>query len=488
MPKRVPPATPPTSRPPTKVKSPAFADPRPTPDPTTFVVKHPSDAPFYAKIDAFNAKHGIQPLKFPAPRGGVEPQLTLAQVLGNNAQIVNTIQASGELVFHALGDCGNTTGPASQNEVVDKMLGDFDEVTNTGIPQFHLLLGDVVYSFGETKYYYDQFYAPYRDYPAPILAAAGNHDGMAPPDVNAPALEGYLRNFCAQDFEVMPEAGGLSRTAQIQPGVFFTLEAPFVTILVLYSNALEDPGVIADATGSPSVIGTAQLAFLEAALTRLKRTQYKGAILLAHHHPPYTLAKHGWSVQMQQQIDAVCAKVGLWPHADLAGHAHNYQRFTRHRSDGTEIPYVVCGNGGHAPLQRLNKANGGVTLRAPQVIQNANPKAASLPPSPLNDQVVFENYDDASYGYLRVIVNAQQLRIEYHPASDGTEVKTPDDFVTIDLATRKRVQFVAPALGRPQQAQAVAATAATAEAQGSAKSSAAKRAKKASARPTKRKK
>jgi hypothetical protein len=45
---------------------------------------------------------------------------------------------------------------------------------------------------------------------------------------------------------VTPEAGGLSRTAQIQPGVFFTFEAPFVRILILYSNTLEDPGVIAD--------------------------------------------------------------------------------------------------------------------------------------------------------------------------------------------------------------------------------------------------
>ena len=34
-----------------------------------------------------------------------------------------------------------------------------------------------------------------------------------------------------------------------------------------------------------------------------------------------------------------------------------------------------------------------------------------------------------------------QLRIEYHPASDGTGAKTPDDFVTVDLATRKLVHF-----------------------------------------------
>ena len=44
-----------------------------------------------------------------------------------------------------------------------------------------------------------------------------------------------------------------------------------------------------------------------------------------------------------------------------------------------------------------------------------------------NDTVTFENYDDKSYGYLRILVNAQQLRIEYHPASDGATTKTPDE-------------------------------------------------------------
>ena len=51
------------------------------------------------------------------------------------------------------------------------------------------------------------------------------------------------------------------------------------------------------------------------------------------------------------------------------------------------------------------------------------------------DRVVFENYDDQNFGYLRVIVDAKQLRIEYHPADDGAAAKTPDDSVTVDLAT-----------------------------------------------------
>jgi hypothetical protein len=39
------------------------------------------------------------------------------------------------------------------------------------------------------------------------------------------------------------------------------------------------------------------------------------------------------------------------------------------------------------------------------------------------------------------VVTPSQLRIEYQQASDGTDAKTPDDFVTVDLATRKLVHF-----------------------------------------------
>jgi hypothetical protein len=54
-----------------------------------------------------------------------------------------------------------------------------------------------------------------------------------------------------------------------------------------------------------------------------------------------------------------------------------------------------------------------------------------------------------------VIVNAEQLRIEYHAASVGTAVKAPDDSVTIDLATRMRTIYVANDLGLPASAEAV---------------------------------
>ena len=132
---------------------------------------------------------------------------------------------------------------------------------------------------------------------------------------------------------------------------------------------------------------------------------------------------------MLDDIDAACQASGVWPHAVISGHAHNYQRFTRNKS-GRETPFVVCGNSGHG-ISALTK-KGTTALRTPQ----AQPSLSDG-----SDNVVFENYDDQDFGYLRIIANTAQLRIEYHPASDGEDAKTPDDAVTVDLTTYKLTPF-----------------------------------------------
>ncbi len=413
------------------VDQPVFGQPVATVDPTHFVVQHANDSQNYKTLDALNAKHALQPLPFPAPRGLPEPVLTLAETLGaRGADVVAAATKAGQIVFHSVGDTGNTRGPDPQNLVADKMFSDFDEEKPKEAPLFFFHLGDVIYNFGEAVYYYDQFYDPYRNYPAPILALAGNHDGMVAPNTHAVTLSAFLDNFCKPEFEITPEAGGLSRTAQIQPGVFFTFEAPFVRILALYSNTLEDPGVISSQDGQFPELNDSQLDYLRAALTRAQKEKFAGALLLAHHHPAYTAgAKHGWSIDMSARIDAICDEVGLWPHAVLSAHAHNYQRFTRTRGD-TQIPYIIAGNGGHGLAKLTRKKDG--PLRVPKEIEA---------PAKGKDLIVLENYDDQDYGYLRIIATASQLRIEYHPASDGANAKTPDDSVTIDLAGRTIVHY-----------------------------------------------
>lgn len=142
------------------------------------------------------------------------------------------IHANGQIVFHSVGDTGNVKGPEAGDDVADKMCADYDDTDAKSVPLFFYHLGDVIYNFGEDEYYYDQFYDVYRN-PAPIFAIAGNHDGMVPPKSKQTSLESFLENFCQADKPPhrTPEAGGLARTAQIQPGVYFTLDAPFVRIL-----------------------------------------------------------------------------------------------------------------------------------------------------------------------------------------------------------------------------------------------------------------
>jgi hypothetical protein len=426
---------------PIPTKTPRFAEPPPTPDPTKFTVKHGSDAKVYKILDSL--KETLQPRPFPVAETD-EPTLKLEEAYGaKGPQIVSEIDATGQIVFHAVGDTGNTKGPKDEDLVADKMVSDFNESQTNAVPSFFYHLGDVVYSFGETTYYYDQFYDPYRNYPAPIFAIPGNHDGMVAPYSPAKTLSAFVENFCAtgQPPHKTPESGQLVRTAQIQPGVYFTLEVPFVRLLGLYSNCLEDPGVISDQGGAyPSLkdVGDVQLKFLEAALQRVKKEKFTGAVLIAVHHPPYvavvrstgmTTGNHGSSTEMLKEIDSICTKTGVWPHAVLSGHAHNYQRFTR-RQDNRETPFIVAGNGGHAV--RSLTGHGIPALRTPSAVPSlSNGK----------DEIVFENYDDTEYGYLRLIVDSKQLRIEYHPASDRDAAKTPDDFVTVDLASRKLVHY-----------------------------------------------
>jgi hypothetical protein len=416
---------------------PEFAQPHPTPAPGKFRTPHASDQPAYDILDKLQAEHALKPLAFPSSRGGPEPVLKLEDVWGKEGEnVIKAVTTAGQIVFHAVGDTGNTRSLHPQESVADKMESDFYDEDPHNKPVFFFHLGDVVYSFGEAMYYYDQFYEPYRNYPAPIVAIAGNHDGMVAPGSTATSLDAFLQNFCAATFAHTAESGGLDRTSMIQPGVYYTFEAsPLLRIICLYSNTLEDPGVISSQKGTFPSVTDVQLDYLKRALKRVKDEKFAGALIIALHHPIYTSGtNHGGSPIVLQEIDCACQETGVWPHALLSGHAHSYQRYTR-KTKEMEIPHMIAGNGGHALVRLVRKKDGGV-IRTPVELPDL---------SKSGDTVVFENYDDTGYGYLRIIVTKEQLRIEYHPASDGRVAKTPDDHVTVSLKERKIVYFdVAP--------------------------------------------
>jgi hypothetical protein len=123
---------------------PVFAQPQPSPDPTTF--KNPVTDQNYTEIA------NLEPVPQPVD-GAVEPILTLAQAYGSAGEAkVTAIQQAKQIVFHSVGDTGSVIGPDTQSLVADKMVSDFDEENSADVPSFFFHLGDVVYYFGEGQY------------------------------------------------------------------------------------------------------------------------------------------------------------------------------------------------------------------------------------------------------------------------------------------------------------------------------------------------
>ncbi len=399
-----------------------YADPKPTLDPTGFRQNNNSAA-YYKSPYFLVHKSQVQPI--PKPRQDTPQPVVLEDFLP--PEMISAIKSAGSISFHATGDTGAAKVSRNQNaatalahecNVADSMVND---IKNGGAnpPAFFFHLGDVVYNFGEAQYYYDQFYEPYREYDRPIFAIPGNHDGMvfgqgsSAPQV--PSLDAFLTNFCAAAPGPSPDGGGLVRSVMTQPGVYFTLDAPFVSIIGLYSNVLEGPGVLSS-QGHHFPLSDDQLTFLENELIRLKdlRQNDPRAVIIAVHHPPLSAdAKHGGSTGEQQDLDNACKAANFWPDAVLSGHAHLYQRFTR-RAKGKEAPYVVCGSGGFAvtpPMQKLPAAGttfGDHTLEKGPILE---------------------------FGYLLVESDGKTLTINFKSVKNNTV--TLADSVSVDLGTGK---------------------------------------------------
>jgi hypothetical protein len=352
----------------------------------------------------------------PAPR--VQPPvMDLSAVLPASA--IAAIQKAGQLVFHTVGDTGGVVKAEPQLAVADAMAADLNGKTyTTGLPAFFFHLGDVVYYFGQQEYYPEQFYDPYRNYNGPIFAIPGNHDGVLYKNESVPySLSAFIDNFCA----VTPAIGasGFARTTMTQPGAYFVLTAPFVRVIGLYSNTGESVGVL-----SGGVVGEDQITFLQqqlvAALTSRKAdttNQNPEALILTVHHPPFTGASdHFPSASMLQAIDACCQQAGIWPDLVLSGHAHLYERYTRTmKADGSQIPYIVAGNGGYYNLSKL-KTNAQGDKPTPR--QQTEPDGQG-------NTITLEQFNDSSYGFLRVTVDATSIQVEALGVSGASTTSSP---------------------------------------------------------------
>jgi hypothetical protein len=350
-------------------------------------------------------KNPPQPWRDLPPATGPAPyHLSLDSVL--SAEAMQSIETSGRLVFHAVGDTGGVNTPTYIENVANYMEADFSGNDITTHPSFFYHLGDVVYYEGELGNYFPEFYEPYMNYPAPIFAIPGNHDGDVDPQTKESSLEGFVRNFCSQIPGHTPEAGDATRSTMTQPNVYWTLLTPLVTVIGLYSNCPEG-----------GQLSPAQIAWFE---TELKQAPDDRALIVAVHHPIYSAygPKPG-SQHLYGVLDTAVQSAGRLPELVLSGHVHDYQRFTG-ALNGKDIPIIVAGAGGYnKQLHTLAK-----------IFHNSK-----LPISMTGSTGQLENFNDSQHGYLRITVTKKNLLCEYIAVPDTSSPKAgplkPFDSLTI---------------------------------------------------------
>jgi hypothetical protein len=207
--------------------------------------------------------------------------------------------------------------------------------------------------------------------------------------------------------------------------VYFTLNAPFVKFIGLYSNTSEGgtEGVIAG-----QKVGNIQLDFLNAQLAAAKAERDKGqqrALIIATHHPPFTGSSfHVPSPTMLGMIDKACTTAGIWPDLHLSGHSHLYERYTR-TVNGKQIAYVVAGMGGFYNLAGLKPK----PPAAPQVPASGTDAGGN----PLSIQV----YSDRAFGFVRITVSATAINGEFVTVDPTTRKTASGDTFSVDLKAGK---------------------------------------------------
>src|SRR5579864_4367719 len=346
----------------------------------------------------------------PIPAAKRRPTMVLADVIG--AQGETDVANSGSISFHAVGDTGKSAN-SPQGAVAEAMATDFNISTPASSPAFFFHLGDVIYGPNKDVGYRQEFYEPYVHYPGKIIAIPGNHDGETFPKTDPTTCKAFQANFCAPSQSVPPIAGTIFRQTMNQPAVYWLLDAPYVQIVGLYSNAAENPGFI-----SGTIPGQAQKTWLLATLKTLAQQRKNGprkALVFATHHPPFSSGGHTGSTQMLADIDGVCQQAGVMPDMFLSGHAHSYQRYTRElifNGRPLQIPYIVAGTGG---------------INDQAVPQGTGQKTGDH---------TFEK-SMKGYGYLLVEASTSNLTTTMFAVDQTTKAKTPFDKVSVDLATNR---------------------------------------------------
>ena len=337
-----------------------------------------------------------QPWRDLPPPSGLPPfRMNLQSILDPNTY--QQIVADKLLVFHSVGDTGGVTTPTYIDGVSHFMQCDMNYIDPPQRPSFFYHLGDVVYYAGESANYWPEFYEPYWNYNAPIVAIPGNHDGDVNPATKESSLQAFVRNFCAQSAVISPDNLEAPRRTMTQPHVFWTLNTPLVTIIGMYSNCPEG-GQVSD---------TQRQWFI----SELQAASKSLPIILAIHHPIYSAyGPHPGSTRLKSLLEESCKEAGRAPDLVLTGHVHDYQRFSAPLLDKGNVPFIVAGAGGYK--KRLHVLS--------RIFHDALDKK-KLPVQIEDQPELLVNFNDWQHGYLRVAVTPNKIRLEYVAVPDPSQ-------------------------------------------------------------------
>ena len=301
---------------------------------------------------------------------------------------------AGGIVFHVVGDTGGIKSPQFQRAVTAAMKGDLNDPDPAKVPRFFYHLGDVVYFNGQPSEYYGQFYEPYDHYTPPILSIPGNHDGD-PIDDTQTSLDGWVEYFMTPTPHIDPISLDAPQVTLSLPNVYWTLNAPFVTIVGMYTNVPEG--------GS---IDSVQQQWLTNELATAPEGK---ALIVALHHPVYSFDDHhSGSARMADALQHAVNDSRRVPNLVLTAHVHNYQRIEKQMADGlAPTPFIVAGMGGYPHLHGMNGSDGDV-----------DPQTGARLIRSVHDK----------HGYLTLTVNKDEITILARTAV----ATTPDDNPTVE--------------------------------------------------------
>jgi Calcineurin-like phosphoesterase len=399
------------------------------------------------------AEHGVWTAAPKAPPANQKPLDFSAIDADENKRIIS----SGKMSFAMVG-CSGDPDDGTQTKAVAHAIAADDSTS------FFYHLGDIIYfekgsdattdssqATDTPELWNSQFYGPYKKYPKQIVSIPGNHDGKSTPITN------FFDVFCS-DPSKWPAPWSENtidkRPAMIQPYVYWRLNTPLAYIIGLFSNIanggiLDDPTKYSDFTKGPQyqwLVGE-----LKAVAAANSKNSPKKAVLLMVHYPPYSGTANfnvrgdpskgpGPSVSNAPYLSVALQKAftdsGERPDAIFSAHAHLFQRLTYSFADGSVMPCLVAGCGGHAPMELLaEECDGSKGDKKKVPFPAVTPGSFKFPKGDSAQVEYFEDghKDDSEFGYLRVTLKGRTLKGEFIGAKSG---QTLDRF-KLDLDKHK---------------------------------------------------